>query len=1027
MRLHTKFLALVLGSLVLFLGLLSIIIVEREALLLKKKAEHEQHFLSFTIYSDLRNHMLKGTPRSTLKLMEDLRGRHGLMKLEALRKDGYPAFGVRGKRFAGPQLGQVFESGQELSFGEELDPPLRTILYPLRNDPECRTCHRGQEAILGVLHISLSLEDSRREIAANTGRLALFLGALITVTGGVLYVLVRKFVLQPLEILHAGAERIGRGDLKHRISLATGDEIQVLAGSFNAMAKRLEESHAGLEQKVRERTAEVRDKATRLYEFSRDMATISRLSTKVFNAEQPLDTMLDRFLWAISHGLGYRRSILCLVDRKHALLEVKRDAGLGEILGITRQPLSGPDPFAALVRSGRELYVRDVAQDPVFSRCCRQGGVPELKGLLVVPIRSGTQDRLCREAKSCTRTDCPAYQNEEEKCWLVQNTLCGDPLMESYGDKLAYCMSCEVFPVLGVLIVAAREDRQLRRRDISVLRIVAAEMGAALENHRLHEDNRQLLAALLGLHTVTATAVAGLSPDAALAAFADSAMRFSGFDACSFWILSPDGRELVRKAARFPAAADESFCPRSLPADRGVLAAAISRNEAAAEYTLPLQDPAGLGGSRMAGEFPALLAVPLKTGQRAIGAFCLHKKSRTPFFEREIAAFKLLANHAAMTVNVCRLNEELKIQNRELASKSNLMGGILQNMSSGVMLLDNSGTIRLINQAGAMLLLFAPEEMLHRRLLDLIPDAEHFVTAAPGAYHETELRRGDGGSLSIGFSIALFTGQGGAPEGTIVIYRDLTEIKSLQAAVLSKERFATMGRVVAGVAHEIRNPLFGISSIGQIFERELNNPAHLDLVKALLSETGRLNHLVEELLIYGRPIPLSLAACDLRQLWEEVAAMHREELTTKGIAFEGDLERGHTRAVLDAHQIRQVFLNLLRNAIEATPRDGKITVRLLLEDRYIIFRITDTGTGIAAQNISRVFDLFFTTKSKGTGLGLAICRKIIEDHGGGIALESREQEGPDGPRGTTVTVRLPHRGTMEKLRKAADNMVHGAD
>jgi signal transduction histidine kinase len=152
-----------------------------------------------------------------------------------------------------------------------------------------------------------------------------------------------------------------------------------------------------------------------------------------------------------------------------------------------------------------------------------------------------------------------------------------------------------------------------------------------------------------------------------------------------------------------------------------------------------------------------------------------------------------------------------------------------------------------------------------------------------------------------------------------------------------------------------------------------------------------------------------LAECDLSALWREVTGMHREELEQKGISLTADIDRAQTKAHVDANQIRQVFLNLFRNAVDATATGGSITIGLLLEDRNIIFSISDTGTGIPEHRLAKVFDLFYTTKSKGTGLGLAICRKIVEDHGGQIVLASREQDVREGPRGTTVTVKIPFR------------------
>ncbi len=1016
-KLHVKFLVLVLGSLIVLLGALSYGVVRREAGLLARKAEEKQHALAFAIFSNLKNNMMGGTPRSTLELMNSLRGAHGLVRLETLRKDGSPAFGVRGGRFTVPRLDEAYATGKEISFQEIGSPPLHTILYPLKNEEACMACHSRQKSILGVLLISLSLEDAVKEIQTSTRRLTLFLSILVLMIGGMLYVALRKIVLQPLAILHDGAERIGRGEFEHRIALSTNDEIQDLAQTFNVTAGRLEESRRGLELRIRERTAqlsesvaEVEEKARRLYEYSRDMATISRLSTRVFNAEQPLDKLLDWFMRAVSRGLGYQRALLCLVDRKRAWLEVKRDTGLGGLLRISSQSLSSGDAFAGLVRSGKEAFIEDAFRDPVFSPSLT--GSAETCSLHIIPILTGTRNKLCWQVKNCISSECPAYKVENMPCWLVKNTRCGNALIESYGDKLAYCMSCEVFPVLGVLVVAARPGRSPRKRANSVLRILAADMGAALENHRLHSDNRQLVRELLELHNVTAAALAELSLEGTLEAFTDSAMKFAGLDACNFWLLSSDGRELVHKAGGcLDDEEDADACPKQVPVDEGALGQAFTRGRIITEYSRSTDTLSRIAAVR---GYPALLAVPLTAGGRPIGVLSVHKKSTTPFLDTEIAAFMLLANHAAMAINVCLLNEELKNQNRELVRSGSLMAGLLASMSSGVMLLDGNGTVKLLNQAGAAILHARPEEMLQRRLTDLFPDTAAFLKPSSGPSQELVLLTRDGADIPIGFSSTDYSGAAGVREGIIVVFRDLTEIKALQAEVLNKERFAAMGRVVAGAAHEIRNPLFGISAIGQIFERELTNPTHLELTRALLSETRRLNQLVEELLVYGRPMKLSLGWCDLMGLWEEVIGMHRDEIEKKGIRLSGDLDIGHTLAYLDVNQIRQVFLNLLRNAVDATPAGGEITIRLLLEDRYIIFKVADTGTGIPAENLDKVFDLFFTTKPKGTGLGLAICRKIVEDHGGGIAIESRTRDWLEERKGTTVTVKLPYRGRTEQ-------------
>ncbi|OGW26335.1 MAG: hypothetical protein A2X56_07145 [Nitrospirae bacterium GWC2_57_13] len=332
---------------------------------------------------------------------------------------------------------------------------------------------------------------------------------------------------------------------------------------------------------------------------------------------------------------------------------------------------------------------------------------------------------------------------------------------------------------------------------------------------------------------------------------------------------------------------------------------------------------------------------------------------------------------------------------------------ILSQMPCGVMLLDRDGRVLLINPLGARILRRHSDTLIGRMLQDVVPGTQVFMDPDAAACRELELLMPEGMVCPIGYLSAPYVDPDGMRNGVIVQYQDLSVLKALLSKGQDKERFVAVGRVVAGVAHEIKNPLFGISSVAQIFERELINPIHRELAQALLAETRRLNHLVDELLVYGRPMKLRAERCDLSRLLEEVFQVHRREIREKGIVVRDEQLVPKIITYVDSGQIRQVFLNLLRNAVDAMPRGGEIALTLLLEDRYIIFSLADEGEGIPAQIFDRVYDLFFTTKKAGTGLGLTICRKIVQDHGGEIILESTEGKG------TTVTVKLPYRGASD--------------
>ena len=355
----------------------------------------------------------------------------------------------------------------------------------------------------------------------------------------------------------------------------------------------------------------------------------------------------------------------------------------------------------------------------------------------------------------------------------------------------------------------------------------------------------------------------------------------------------------------------------------------------------------------------------------------------------------------------CAVYAAVRTRSIELNENVRLMQGILASLSSGVALLTRDGSVKLMNRQGVHILQRGKEDLVGSRLTEIVPETQAFLHARAGSREEIAVQVPGGISVPIGFTSSPYSAGGGDQEYRIVVFQDLTELKALQAEHLDREWFAAIGRVVASVAHEIRNPLFGISAIGQIFERELKDPAQQELCRALLAETKRLNQLIEELLIYGRPMKLLREDTDLRVLWEEVLDQHREELRERGIKVAGDYAVRHPIAYFDPHQLRQVFLNLLRNAIEATPDGGLISITMLLADNFLMFQVTDTGSGISRDNLEHVFDLFYTTKPKGTGLGLAICRKIMRDHGGDIAIESTIGVG------TTVSITLPYRSFAE--------------
>jgi two-component system sensor histidine kinase HydH len=216
------------------------------------------------------------------------------------------------------------------------------------------------------------------------------------------------------------------------------------------------------------------------------------------------------------------------------------------------------------------------------------------------------------------------------------------------------------------------------------------------------------------------------------------------------------------------------------------------------------------------------------------------------------------------------------------------------------------------------------------------------------------------------------------------------------------DRLSALGELSAGMAHEIRNPLGSIKGAVEILKDDYSaDDARYEFIQILLKETDRLNHILQEFLEFARPKHPDLQQADLNEALKSVLTLTSQEARKARITVRKQLDPAIGKRSFDAGMLKQAFLNLVLNALQAMPEGGELIIESAIQKEMIEVKIRDTGSGISTENLKKLFSPFFTTKKQGTGLGLAITYRIIEKHRGTISVESELGKG------TTFTVRIP--------------------
>lgn len=356
-----------------------------------------------------------------------------------------------------------------------------------------------------------------------------------------------------------------------------------------------------------------------------------------------------------------------------------------------------------------------------------------------------------------------------------------------------------------------------------------------------------------------------------------------------------------------------------------------------------------------------------------------------------------------------------------LASLRELHERIVESIRSGVITTDLERRVYTINRAAEEMTGYSAEDLrghdvgalfgdLHEQTAQSLAAAE---AGQPSPRYEADCLTAEGFRVRLGYSISPLAAEEGETTGLVITFQDLTEVRSMEETSRRQERLSAVGRVAAGIAHEIRNPLAAMRGSIQVLRSELSaDSSQAELMEIVLRESDRLNRIITDFLTYARPRRVSLAETDLREPLEETFALlrHSPEISD-GHTLETELPDEPLIAMADAEGIKQVFWNLARNALKAMPDGGRLRAEMQRAGTGTIrITFTDTGRGMSPAQVERLFEPFSSSTTGGTGLGLSIVYQIVRDHGGVINVRSREGHG------TTITIELPSAAGATALR-----------
>lgn len=379
--------------------------------------------------------------------------------------------------------------------------------------------------------------------------------------------------------------------------------------------------------------------------------------------------------------------------------------------------------------------------------------------------------------------------------------------------------------------------------------------------------------------------------------------------------------------------------------------------------------------------------------------------------------------HVVGYEGICVDQTQIELMQQKVRQTRDFLNNIIHSSPNAIIGADMQGNVIIWNKGAEETLGYSADEMVRQdvrriysgntayEIMAKMRSAEHGGVGKLRAYPLTFKHR-DGAPVEGTLSASIIYDDNGKELASVGFFVDLGErlemerkLRRTQEQLLQSEKLAAMGRLTSQLAHELNNPLYGIMNTLELMKTEIKpDNKRRRLLEMSLSETVRLADMLRKMLSFSKPDQEKRMPVDINTIVDEIMLLHQKQLREVDIKIELDFAEGLRPVLASKNQLRQVFLNMVSNAKDAMPGGGLLKVSTAGNGTHVRVEISDTGTGIKVENLDKIFDTFFTTKTdsgRGVGLGLSVCYGFIKDHGGDIQVES----GPGN--GTTFKVILP--------------------